>query len=428
MNIGFVGLGKLGLPCALAMGTKLNTTILGYDLNQDVKKYIEDKNVPYLEKDIDYYLNSGKVSFQENLESVILNSDTVFIAVQTPHEEKFEGITPVQNEVQDFDYSYIIKCNQEIKNILDKHTNKKINIVVISTMLPGTMRDNILPIYADIRDRVDVFYNPYFIAMGTTIEDFLHPEFILIGKEEKTRLPREIINMYNQIANVPVHVVLMESAELAKVSYNTFIGMKIIFANAIGEITRKVGGDSDQVIDVLSSANKRIISSAYMRPGMGDGGGCHPRDQIAMSYLAKKYDLSVNIFDFVAKARDEQTLELAKIIKRHSDNTNMSVVILGEAYKKNINLTVGSPSKLLQYYLKELNVDFTVVDPLVYKNQIVNFDGPKIFFLATPHDIFKNLVLPIHSILIDVWGNFSNLNITRQYGVLIRYPGKVPLE
>jgi len=425
MNIGFVGLGKLGLPCALAMSTALNSEILGYDLNPEVKNYIENKKVPYMEKDIDIYLNSGRVNFQDNLESVIVNSDTVFIAVQTPHEEKFEGITPVPDDVQDFNYSYIIKCNQDIKAILDQNPNKKINIVVISTMLPGTMRDNILPIYQNIRDRVNILYNPYFIAMGTTIEDFLYPEFVLIGKEDDAPYPHEIANLYRAITQAFIHVVRIESAELAKVAYNTFIGMKIIFANALAEMTRKNGGDVDEVINVITSANKRIISPAYMRAGLGDGGGCHPRDQIAMSYLATKLDLSSNIFEFVAKTRDDQTYEMAKFIKRHQDRRNQQVVILGEAYKKNINLTVGSPVKLLEYYLTELGVDFIVFDPIV-KDEILNVDQPKIFFIGTPHDIFKKISIPINSMVIDVWGYHGVPTIPLQYGVFSVFPGKMP--
>ena len=108
----------------------------------------------------------------------------------------------------------------------------------------------------------------------------------------------------------------LESAEITKVSYNTFIGFKIIFANAIGEIVDKIGGDADEVTSALACATDRIISSKYLSVGMGDGGGCHPRDQIARSSFAQKNKISTDLFELIAKSRDAQTLALAKYIEK----------------------------------------------------------------------------------------------------------------
>lgn len=422
MEIGFIGLGKLGLPCASAMSVKLEQPIYGYDKNENIREYILDKKVPYIESKMEEYLERCDVIFQNSIEEVILKSETVFIAVQTPHEEKFEGITPVPEETANFDYSYLIECNAEIRDVLLRNPDKKINISIISTVLPGTIRKHILPLYEEIKDRVSLFYNPYFIAMGTTIEDFLFPEFVLIGKDGDSD-PTPMYNIYQGLTSAPIKFVAYESAELAKVSYNTFIGMKIIFANALTEITEKIGGDTDEVIDVLSLGNRRIISSSYMRAGMGDGGGCHPRDQIAMSWLAKDLDMSSDIFGFVAKTRDAQTKRMAERIKKYLSGSNLELVILGQAYKKNVGLTIGSPVKLLQHYLDELEVSYQIIDPLV-TNEKIEFDSPKMFFVATPHDIFKNLSIPLESIVIDPWGNLGNPSIPFQYSVGYIHPGK----
>lgn len=419
-SIGFVGLGKLGLTCATAMSAVLKKEIYGYDINKEVKSYIHEKKVPFFEKDIDQYLNSSQLIFEESIESLVLKCKTIFIAVQTPHENNFEGITPLPDERKDFDYSFLIKSVKDIKDIIVKHDLYDIDIVVISTVLPGTMSNKILPILKDVKDKnINLVYNPYFIAMGTTIEDFLNPEFVILGSNNLDAQNR-IKNIYDSFINKEKFFLTYEEAELVKVSYNTFIGLKIIFANTLSEITESIGGNVDNVTRVLSNATDRLISSRYLSAGMGDGGGCHPRDQIAMSYMAKKYNLSYDIFESIAKARDLQTKRHADIIKQRYRALKYPVVILGEAYKKNINLTLGSPSKLLQHYLKELSIPFTVFDPIVYPEQSSNFEGPHIFYVATPHDVFRNLALPLLSRVLDPWGS----SIKKQYSVLFEYLGR----
>ena len=415
INIGFIGLGKLGLPCASAMSVLSGKTISGYDVNKNVKSYIDSCSVPYVENKIEEYLSKASIDFKDSIESVIMSSDIVFIAVQTPHDPMFEGSTPLPEERKDFDYSYLISVIEEINSILLLNKNKNLDISIISTVLPGTIKEKIRPLLTSKRQGVNLLYNPYFIAMGTTIDDFINPEFVLIGgKHEESS---QLSDFYRSILNVPVLRVRTASAEIVKVSYNTFIGIKIVFANTIAEIIEKQElGCSEEVFSVLAMANNRIISRKYMSPGMGDGGGCHPRDQIAMSYLAKKLDLSVDLFEFLADARDRQTKYHAEIINRYQKvlTNDCDVVILGQSYKKNIGLELGSPSKLLQHYLDELGVRYEVIDPY-FNNDPISFDSPKIFYVATPHDSFKNLSMPVNSLVLDPWGN----SVTKQYNVPI---------
>lgn len=403
MSIGFIGLGKLGLPCALAMSASTGKDIYGYDINKDVKKYLKNKSVPYVEKDIDEYLNKGNIIFQNSIKDVVINSDIIFIAVQTPHDPEFEGTVPITDKRSDFNYSFLKDVISKVRDSLFE-IDKKITLVIICTALPGTIRREVAPILEKVKDKVNLLYNPYFIAMGTTIPDFLNPEFILIGKYDSSNddILKDLYSSF--LKDIPIISTSVESAELAKVSYNTFIGMKIIFSNTLSEITEKVGGNVDEVIDVLSHANKRIISNSYMKAGMGDGGGCHPRDQIAMSWLAKKINLSSDLFEFIAKTRESQTEYYAKIISKYQQDTGLDVVILGEAYKKNVGLTVGSPSILLQHYLSLYNVDFEVIDPFVYPDKKMD-KKIAIYFIATQHDVFKKIEIEDESIVIDPWGD-----------------------
>ena len=111
-----------------------------------------------------------------------------------------------------------------------------------------------------------------------------------------------------------------------------------------------------------------------------------------------------NIFDFLAKARDQQTLRQAELIEEKYKETNLPVVVLGKSYKPNINLTVGSPALLLCSFLEEKSIKFSVYDPICDPNSKLQ-GNPAIFFVATNHDVFKAIKIPVDSIVIDPWGS-----------------------
>ena len=162
------------------------------------------------------------------------------------------------------------------------------------------------------------------------------------------------------------------NAELVKVNYNTFITMKINFANNLMEVCHKLRGggadaDVDVVIDALADCNRRIISPAYMRGGMPDGGGCHPRDNIALADFARRHSLSNDIYTEGMVVREQHTRWFADLIDSHrgGGEGRLPVVVLGKSYKPETNLTVGSPSVRLHNELKERGVDASIWDPHV---------------------------------------------------------------
>ena len=401
--IGFIGLGKLGLPCAAAMQVRTGLPLFGYDANREIKHYVEQASVPYMESRAEEFLKESNLSILDSIHDVVMNSDVVFLAVQTPHAPEFEGTVPVPPETRDFDYSYLIAAVAEVASALMANPNKSVDLVIISTVLPGTTRKHVLPQLVGLEDRVRVFYNPYFIAMGTTIPDFLNPEFTLLGVEGDVSLGDSLRQLYSQIHSAPVTTMRIESAELTKVAYNTFIGFKIVFANYIGEIAQKTGAHADEVTVALSGATSRLISGKYLSAGMADGGGCHPRDQIAMSHLAQSLELSADPSGWLATARDAQTQLQARQIADLARSTGLPVCILGEAYKRDVNLTVGSPSRLLSWFLEEKGIAHKIFDPFTRPESPLE-SVPQLFFVATNHTAFKFLSLPKGSVAIDPWG------------------------
>ena len=407
MKVGMIGLGKLGLPCLLAMEAYGQHEIYGYDISSDVKLAIQQKQVDYWEAGVNELLQKSRIQVLDSIQEIVSHCEIIFVAVQTPHEEAYEGKTLVPAERKDFNYKHLTDVTTEIANSLKTNPQSNPLIVVISTVLPGTMRALVLPTLESARRDVRFAYNPYFIAMGTTIFDFLNPEFFLIGGRDK-KDGEDLANFYSFIDSRKMQM-QMESAELTKVAYNTFIGFKIIFANTLAEIVSKRGGNVDEITNALASANNRIMSGAYMRAGMGDGGGCHPRDQIAMSWLAQELDLSFDIFEFIAKARDEQTTRQAEIIIKNCEENNLTPVLLGISYKPNSPLDIGSPARLLENILKSRGYFPEVYDPWVYPNTRMPTEKPNVYFISSRHDEFKNLSAISDSIIIDPWGMVEQL-------------------
>ena len=288
MNIGFLGLGKLGLPCALAIASK-GHSVYGYDINLDVKKYIDEKTIPYREEGVKDLLEKYTVEFTD-IEDVVNKSDIIFIPIQTPHEYKYEGCIRIPEERDDFNYEWLKDGIAQLSDLIKLQEKDKV-VIIISTVLPGTIEREIMPIIKD-NYKFKLCYNPFFIAMGTTVYDFLNPEFVLFGVYDK--YAAEIAEeFYKTIHNKPFYKTDIINAELIKVCYNTFIGMKIVYSNTIMEICHKNGGDVDQVMNGIKLATDRVISTKYLSGGMGDGGGC-----VLPDFKVKINDNSIRIDDF----------------------------------------------------------------------------------------------------------------------------------
>jgi UDPglucose 6-dehydrogenase len=349
MKIGFIGLGKLGLPVALAVEAA-GHTVYGWDTSEEVRGYIKRRELPYKEEGAQELLDTALLPMiMIGSKHIAEVCDLIFVAVQTPHQPEYEGITRLPEDRADFDYSHLSEALVSVDEA-------KCPIIIISTVLPGTLGS---------LGATHVLYNPFFIAMGTTIPDFRDPEFVLVGTDGAH--PGILKDFYATIHSKRIFVTTIKTAELTKMAYNTFIGLKIAFANTMMEICEKTGADVDDLVDALSLADQRIISPAYMRGGMGDGGGCHPRDNIALSWLARELDLSYDLFEALMLCREKQTEWLVDIAL---DAQNRSaeykpLEIKGKSYKPGTNLTVGSPAMLLTSMLQERGVSYEQVDPYV---------------------------------------------------------------
>ena len=328
MKVGFIGLGKLGREAAEVLAEKHE--VVGYDPNVTVD------------------------GLSGTLEETCKDKDVVLVAVQTPHDPKYGGETPTSHlEPKDFDYSYLI---QAVKDV-DEKVNPGTLIAVISTVLPGTVRREILPLIKNGK----FIYNPYLIAQGTVKWDMRNPEMIMIGTStgEKNKDVEMLYDLYDPILekNTRYEIGTWEEIEALKVFYNTFITAKLCLVNMIQDVAMKVGNiNVDVVTNALKHSTQRIMGPSYMMAGFGDGGACHPRDNIALRHMAKRLNLGYDLFDSIMKVREQQAYNMARYVMQYQ----MPVVILGKAFKPGIDQTIGSPSMLVGWYIENLDSSMKV--------------------------------------------------------------------
>ncbi len=409
MNIGFLGLGKLGLPVSLAVESK-GHKVFGYDISKQTIDDIKNRKIRYREEWVDKYLPKTNLEIT-SIDDLVKKSEIIFVPIQTPHDPLYEGITKIPDKRIDFDYSFLKAGLKDLSAAIEKNNEDKV-VIIISTVLPGTIRNQIKPL---LGKHTKLCYNPFFIAMGSTIRDFLYPEFILFGVDDQNA--SDIAEkFYKTICDSPFYKTTIENAELIKVSYNTMISTKISFVNTIMEACYHLPNTNiDDVTNALKMANRRLISDAYLSGGMGDGGGCHPRDNIALSHLSQKLNLSYDWFEGIMMQREKQTEWLAKLIIDKSNDRQIN--ILGKTFKPETNLLLGSPSILLKNILEEKGKKVFSWDPFVDEPfdkvlSINNWDNKNIkhtFFIGTKHKEFLKFKFPKNSIIIDPFRYIYNI-------------------
>jgi UDPglucose 6-dehydrogenase len=405
MKIGFIGLGKLGMPCAVAMDY-CGHDVMGYDIieaNMSKEPRIYQETGPQGHGEFNGWLKASTIRFG-TLREVAAHSEIIFLAIQTPHDPMFEGTTRVPSTRKDFDYTYLKVAVESLAEVVYHDTI----IVVISTVLPGTMEKHIISL---LNKHMRLCYNPFFIAMGNTMRDFLNPEFVLLGVDDEwaaNTTQKFWEDMYrNNDPPVPIRRMSIPSAELCKVAYNTYISSKIAVANTLMEICHKTpGANIDDVNSALKLAYRRITSSAYMDAGMGDGGSCHPRDNIAMSWLARKLNLSYDWFENAMIARENQAEWICSLVASEANTLDSEILILGYSFKPETNITTGSPALLCKNILEEWGYKVDVWDPYVdsYNYGWSGTASPTVILIGTKHKYFKSMLrgwIPLSSVVID---------------------------
>lgn len=375
MKIGFIGVGKLGKDVGEVMAEKYY--VEGYDVKE---------------------VTPSNFKMVKTIEEVCKDKDLIFIAVPTPHDPRYDGKQPTSHLTpKDFDYTIVKNILSEVNN----YTNKQQLVVLISTVLPGTTRREFIPLVQNYR----FIYNPYLIAMGTVKHDMVNPEMVIIGTEDGSlTTDAKILKDFYETIILPwtrYEIGTWDDAEAIKIFYNTFISAKISLVNMIQDVAEKNGNmDTDIVTGALERSTYRIMGPAYMKAGMGDGGSCHPRDNIALRYMAKELDLGYDLFDSIMLSREIQAKNIANKLIDLSIEHGLPVVIMGKSYKPGVEYIDGSYSILIGSFINEVRYD--------------EMNGPAIYLLGH-RNVFNDTVFPSGSVVLDPWRERINKD-TIYYG------------
>ena len=391
INIGFIGLGKLGMDAAEVFAE--HYTVRGYDI------------VPR---------TSDTVQICD-IQQVVQASDWIFVAVPTPHLQGYDGSVP-SSHMPPRDFIHEAVADSLIKINHYATTAKK--VVLISTVLPGTTRRS----FAGLLNKQHQFlYNPYLIAMGSVKWDMVNPEMIMIGTEhgDRTELAEELVELYRpMVQNNPRYEIgTWEECEAIKIFYNTFISAKVGLANMIQDFAQRIGNiNVDVVTNALARSTQRIMGPKYMTAGMGDAGACHPRDNIALRWLAAEYDLGYDMFDTIMQAREMQARNLAEFLVEQAKTHNLPIVIHGKAYKPDVPYCIGSYSTLIGHYIKQAGHPALYVDPMAddTADVVIDFDKPAVVLMAHNRSVTYDYVAGDHadrfyykikpgSVIVDPW-------------------------
>lgn len=383
-----IGVGKLGQDCAEVMSAS-GYDVVGYDVAP----------------------RSPAFPMCDTIEEAVRDRDLIFIAAPTPHDPIYGGETPTSHlPNKDFDYTIVTDILKEV----NKYVNKEQLVVLISTVLPGTVRTQLEPCITNSR----FIYNPYLIAMGTVKWDMVNPEMIIIGTDDGsiTGDASELIEFYKTfMQNEPRYEVgTWDEAESIKIFYNTFISTKIALVNMIQDVAETNGNiNVDIVTNALAKSTQRITGPAYMTAGLGDGGACHPRDNIALRYLAERLDLGYDLFDSIMNAREKQAERMALKCLQYGKN----ITIVGKAYKPKVPYTNGSVSMLIGYYIEKHGGVVRYYDPNTGDNEI-HSEWTTTYLIGYWDTFVEEMSFKDSVTVIDPW---RRLTVSQHKGKIVHY-------
>jgi len=396
-NIAVIGAGYVGLVSG-ACFAKLGNNVICVDVDESKVESINKSKAPIYELDLDDILSSNKerIHATTDYKSAIKKGNTTFVCVGTPSLSD-GGI----------DLSYVKQVVKEI-GITLKEINNWHNVVIKSTVLPGTTQNILLPILEKSSAKkagkdFGLSMNPEFLREGTAVYDFLNPDRIVIGSFDN-RSKEDLRELYSDF-DCPIIETSLSAAEMIKYASNCFLGTKISFINEIGNFCKGIGVDTYEVAEGIG-LDKRIGRS-FLNSGIGWGGSCFPKDINALIFWAKKNGYSSKILNNVVKVNDIQPLKLVELLKKHITNLKGKTIgILGLAFKPNTDDIRESRAIPIILKLIEEGAQIKVFDPKAMDNFKQQFPNIKIHYCSSSDEVLDSDAV----LITTIWDEFKNLD------------------
>jgi UDPglucose 6-dehydrogenase len=352
-----IGLGKLGASMLAGMASR-GLKVIGVDVSQQVVEAVNQGKAPVQETDLEITIQKYRENLRATTDYVeaINNTPISFVIVPTPSDE--HGA---------FSLKYAAQCFSAIGSALKTKDGYHV-VVLTSTVLPGSTRYGLMPILEKSSGKkcgkdFGLCYSPEFIALGSVIKDFLNPDFYLLG-EYDSHSGDVLASVHNRVSanRAPIKRMSIENAELAKIAVNSYVTLKISYANMLADICNRIpGGDVDVVSDAIGSDSR--IGRKYLSGGLGFGGPCFPRDNAALAFLGEKLGAEISIL------KNNETYNKSngsRILKKLKGKIPLSVnaAVLGLAYKPFSHVVEESAGIFFCRALHDAEYNVSVYDPL----------------------------------------------------------------
>jgi GDP-mannose 6-dehydrogenase len=353
MKISVLGLGSVGAVSAACLA-KDGHEVIGVDPERTKVELINAGRTPIIEKDIGPIIAeqvaAGKLRATAELYHAVRHTDLSLVCVGTPSQPN-GGI----------DLRYVQRVCEQIGRTLATHQGAPV-IVMRSTMLPGTMRDVVIPTLEKFSGKragkeFGVCINPEFLREGTAVHDYYHPPKTVIG--ELSRASGDLLASLYAAMPGPMLRTDIETAEMVKYADNAWHALKVGFANEIGNLCKGVGVDAHKVMDIFCQDRKLNLSPYYLRPGFAFGGSCLPKDVRALLYTAKTLDLALPILSAILPSN---ALQIERGLQAVIDKGGRKIGILGFSFKAGTDDLRESPMVELAERLIGKGYDLRVYD------------------------------------------------------------------
>ena len=412
MRITVVGLGKLGSPIA-ALYASVGHTVTGIDISQGAVDAINSGVAPVNEPQLQNLIDAGRENFSAttNWEIGLQKSEVSVVIVPTPSQD---GGT--------FTNRYVVEALSKIGEQYRKGVTAQNHVIIVaSTVMPGSMAGEIqLALESaagtSVGSHLGLVYSPQFIALGTVIRNLQYPDMILIGQSDShsgeiaETLLRTVV-----VSDATFQRMSLVNAEIVKLSVNTFVTTKISFANMLSEICDEFDGANIDIVTQAVGADSRI-GTKYLSGGMGYGGPCFPRDNIALAALGRSLGVDASIAVATDLVNDRQVDRLVNRVLSLGTSVK-SVHIWGLSYKPDTEVMDASQGIQVANALHAKGYDVSVHDPqvpqkmigespLAWISDLNSAVSPDVIILATPWKEYLELAPTVtpRVAFIDPWG------------------------
>ncbi|MEO8074807.1 MAG: UDP-glucose/GDP-mannose dehydrogenase family protein [Acidobacteriota bacterium] len=356
------GLGYVGSVSAASFAAD-GHTVVGVDVNSDKVASLNEGRSPIVEKGLEDLIRTaaadGALRATTSTVEAVRATEVSLLCVGTPSRKNGS-----------LDLSYLERVCEQIGEALKDKTEYHV-VVVRSTVLPGTTHDLVIPTLEKASGKIygtgfGVTVNPEFLREGTAIHDFRNPPLTLVGHNYRSDAnPTEAL--YAKV-DAPMVNTSIRTAEMIKYASNTWHALKVCFANEIGNLCKRVGIDSHEVMDIFCQDEKLNLSAYYMKPGFAFGGSCLPKDVRALQYRAKEVDLEMPVIQAILGSNQ---LQIQHALEQVTESGKKRVGLLGFSFKAGTDDLRESPIVILAEALLGKGYELRIYDRNVSMARLV---------------------------------------------------------